>query len=84
MEKAGKGISMRISLEGYETGWFGVKIALKDEDIDRLIKSLLFLKNRSDPETHFHISNSCEDDSRVADIEFYTQLPEEETNASFL
>jgi len=61
---------MFIELENFNTGWVGLKIALKTKDIDTLINNLILLKK--EPSQHFHLSSSdFEGENGVSDIEIY-------------
>ena len=48
-------------------GWIDVSIALRAEEIDPLIKSLLALKE--DTTKHFHLRNTFEETKGVADLQ---------------
>jgi len=59
---------MEITLEDFKTGWFGLSIALTDEDIARLIQHLEQLRTSKD---HFHIrNNTFEGVGGIGDVEF--------------
>ena len=60
---------MFLKLEDYNTGWIGLKIAIKTNDIDILIQNLELLKDN--PSQHFHISSNFEGETGVGDIEIY-------------
>jgi hypothetical protein len=62
---------MNIEIEDFKTGWIGLKIGLKPEDIDNLIKRLELLKQGA--EKHFHIFSDYEGPIGVGDIELYVQ-----------
>ena len=62
---------MNVELEDYETGWYGIKIGIKESEIDIMIERLKSLKKEKD--RHFHLSSSFEEEGGVADIEFFFQ-----------
>ena len=64
---------MRIDIKDFETGWYGLTLHLKPEDIDRLVEFLMAA--RSDKAYHFHIYSTAMDkqSTGVADIEFIYQ-----------
>ena len=65
---------MNVELENYETGWYGIKIGMKENEIDIMIEKLKLIKKEKD--RHFHLSSSFEEESGVADIEFFFQKDE--------
>jgi hypothetical protein len=71
---------MNIEIEDFMTGWFGLTIGLKPEDIENLIKRLELL--RQDAERHFHIFSDCEGPGGVGDIEFYVQGSDQADNVT--
>ncbi len=71
---------MNIEIEDFNTGWFGLKIGLKLEDIDNLIKRLELLKQSA--EKHFHIFSDYEGHGGVGDIELYVQGNDQADNVT--
>ena len=67
---------MHAKLEDFHTGWYGLTLGLKREEIDKLIAALIHLKKEKD---HFHFRSDFEQDGGVADIEFYF-LPEDKNS----
>ena len=65
---------MYSKLSDWSNGWFGVELALKKEEIDRLITLLEGLK--SDPEQHFHLSSDYRGEGGLGDIEI-SGLPDD-------
>ena len=61
---------MRINIEDFKTGWYGLDIGLKNDEIDLFIDALKNLKQNKD---HFHIRSDCDGSGGVNDIEFYYQ-----------
>ncbi|MBI1423861.1 MAG: hypothetical protein GC149_10385 [Gammaproteobacteria bacterium] len=61
---------MQADLEDFKTGWYGLTLGLKSEEIDKLIAALNHLKTSKD---HFHFRSEFEGDGGVGDIEFYYQ-----------
>ena len=72
---------MRTEIEDFGTGWYGIRLQLKDEDIDRLIEFLRAVK--ADPAYHFHVFSTAMDDQKcgIADIEFAIQSDDVVNNA---
>lgn len=68
---------MEASVEDFGTGWYGVRIGLKADDIDELIVALRALKQEK---THFHLRSDFEGDGGVGDVEMYLQSDEEFSN----
>ncbi|MCM8813162.1 MAG: hypothetical protein NC924_04410 [Candidatus Omnitrophica bacterium] len=61
---------MRIKLEDFKTGWYGLSIGLKKADIEKLISMLSLLLEKKDQ--HFHlVSADPQQNSGVYDIEIY-------------
>lgn len=65
---------MHVELDDFNTGWYGVAISLRNEEIDILIERLNRLKQ--DSTQHFHLSSDYEGDGGVGDIEFSVQIDE--------
>jgi hypothetical protein len=68
---------MRVEIENFNTGWFGLAIGIKNSEIDQLINALKEMKETND---HFHLRSDYEDSGGVADIEFYSQDEKEKNN----
>lgn len=62
---------MYVELEDFKTGWYGISISIRKNEIDVLIEKLEQLKNLEDQ--HFHIRSDFKGEGGVADIEFGTQ-----------
>ena len=60
---------MRIDIEDYKTGWYGVSVRVNLEEIDSIISLLKQIKK--DPMQHFHISSTFEGHRGISDIGFY-------------
>jgi hypothetical protein len=60
-------------LEDFKTGWYGVAIYLREEEIDVLIEHLAELKQSKGQHFHVSISGDCEGEGGIADIEFNVQ-----------
>ena len=60
---------MYTELEDFKTGWIGIKLALKADEIDLLVENLKFIKNN--PGQHFHLVGDCQGEAGVSDIEVY-------------
>ncbi len=73
---------MRVELEDFKTGWFGVGVAIRLEEIDTLITLLNRLKN--DPSQHFHIAGNFEGDGGVSDISFHLAEGDVKDNSQVL
>ena len=58
---------MFVELEDFKTGWYGINISLRNDEIDVIIERLIKLKK--DSNQHFHISSDYEGDGGVGDIE---------------
>ncbi|MDY7038481.1 MAG: hypothetical protein SV375_20285 [Thermodesulfobacteriota bacterium] len=69
---------MNVELEDFKTGWYGIYIGIKHEEIDVLIERLRSLKR--DKDQHFHISSDYGGSGGVGDIEFSIQGDNEESN----
>ena len=61
---------MYTDIEDFRTGWFGVRIGIKEREIDEFISALQILKQRKD---HFHLRSDYEGPGGIADIEVYLQ-----------
>jgi hypothetical protein len=72
---------MRVSLEDWKNGWFGIELSIAAPEIDRLISLLQELK--ADPEQHFHISSDYKGIGGVGDIEVFVK-PDDAPDNLFL
>jgi len=59
---------MNAELEDWKNGWFGLRLSLAPNEIDRLIELLKSIK--ADPEQHFHVSSKYQAAGGLGDIEF--------------
>jgi hypothetical protein len=59
---------MKIELEDFKTGWYGITCGLKSDQIDSLINRLKELKENHG---HFHFRSNYKGAGGVGDIEFY-------------
>ncbi len=73
---------MYVDITSSDEGWHGLSIAIKKEEIDSLINLLEMIKNDNDQ--HFHITNHFDDESGVADIEFYIKDEKQKDNMALL
>jgi hypothetical protein len=71
---------MRVDIEDFTTGWFGLTVGLTRPEIDAFIQRLIAI--RDDPSGHFHFRSNYEGSGGVGDIEFYVRSPEEPNNMS--
>ncbi len=62
---------MYVELENFETGWYGVSLGLKKEEIDGLIEQLMNLKTHLGQ--HFHLTSYYKGEGGIGNIEFYVQ-----------
>ncbi len=58
---------MNVTIEDFNTGWFGLEIGLTDSDITTLIDCLTELRSTR---SHFHARSRFEGEGGVGDIEF--------------
>lgn len=72
---------MRVDLDDWKNGWFGIGLAIAPSEIDRLISLLQELK--ADPDQHFHISSDYKGAGGVGDIEVFVK-PDETPDNLFL
>lgn len=71
---------MRVDIEDFKTGWFGLGIGLRPSEIPYLIDVLTRLQDTTAERPHFHIVSKCDGPTpAVADIEFYI-LPDEQAD----
>ena len=59
---------MNADLEDFKTGWFGLFIGLKSQEIEELIGALEDLKKYK---SHFHFRSTFEGNGGIGDIEVY-------------
>ena len=70
---------MRCEIEDFKTGWFGLQLAFRPEEIDKLIANLQELK--AGGLGHFHFRRDDWDDvPGAADVEISLLGPEEQDN----
>ncbi len=70
---------MNAILHNYGTGWVGVSLALKSEEIDELCRRLRQLQNGE--VGHFHLRcDDLEGQEGLADVSISTQGPDELDN----
>lgn len=62
---------MRLGLDDWKNGWFGVDVALHPSEIDELIELLRMLKE--DPEQHFHLSSNYSGGGGVGQVTFFVE-----------
>jgi len=62
---------MKIQIEDFETGWFGISMGIKKSEIDILIEGLKNLKRNE--AQHFHVRSNYEGDGGVGDIELFIE-----------
>jgi len=68
---------MKVEIEDFNTGWFGLVIGIKNSEIDQLINAL---KKMKESNGHFHLRSDYEGSGGVGDIEFYSQDEKEKNN----
>jgi hypothetical protein len=59
---------MHAELDNFGTGWYGVMLGLKEDEIDHLIAALNELKREK---THFHFRSEFKGDGGIGDVEIY-------------
>jgi hypothetical protein len=69
---------LHAELEDFKTGWYGVAIYLREKEIDVLIEQLAELRQSKDQHFHISISDNCEAEGGIADIEFNVQEGEQD------
>ena len=67
---------MKTKVEIFPSGWIGLSLSLKAEEIDVLISRLQYLKSKSDGHFHFHGADHSGTPG-IADIEISFSPPEE-------
>ncbi len=60
---------MNVEMDDFKTGWYGIAIGIKPDEIDMLIGRLISIKNKSNQ--HFHITSDYEGEGGIGDIEIY-------------
>jgi len=65
---------MRVEIEDFKTGWFGLTVGIKSSEVDLLLNALKKLKKT---DGHFHMRSDYKGNGGVADIEFYAQSENE-------
>jgi len=70
--------TLHAELEDFKTGWYGVAIYLREEEIDLLIEQLAGLRRSKDQHSHISISGASEAEGSIADIEFNVQEGEQD------
>ena len=68
---------MKVEIEDFNTGWFGLVVGIKNSEIDQLINALNKMKETNG---HFHLRSDYEGSGGVGDIEFYSQDEKEKNN----
>ena len=68
---------MQSNIEDFKTGWYGISLGLKSDEIDQLIIALQKLKNER---SHFHLRSDFEGSGGIGDIELYYQTDEQPSN----
>ena len=63
---------MRAEIEDFGTGWFGVRLGLRHQDIELLILRLEQLRVAPLGE-HFHLRGNYQGAGGVADVEIYLE-----------
>ena len=62
---------MKIQIEDFKTGWFGISMGIKKSEIDILIEGLTNLKKNT--AQHFHVRSNYEGKGGVGDIEIFIE-----------
>lgn len=68
---------MQADLEDFKTGWYGLTLGVKHDDIDQLIAALQHLKTSKN---HFHFRSDFQGNGGIGDIEFYYQTDDNNDN----
>lgn len=68
---------MKGEIEDFGTGWFGLRLGIKESEIDQLIAALTDLRSSR---SHFHIRSSFEGKPGIGDIELYWTTEEGHQN----
>ncbi len=69
---------MRVTLNDWKNGWFGIELAMGTLEIDELIALLQDLK--ADPDQHFHITSDYKASGGVGDIQIFVKSNGESDN----
>ncbi len=69
---------MKIEIENFNTGWYGLQLGIKENEIDSLIDCLEMLRTQS----HFHLRSDFEGHGGIGDVEIYLQSDEIDNNIS--
>lgn len=59
---------MRVEIEDFKTGWYGIAIGMDNDQIEKMIGALKRLQKTKE---HFHFRSDFKGERGVADIEFY-------------
>lgn len=73
---------MHSKLDDWNNGWFGLQLALKRDEIDRVIELLQMLKD--EPDQHFHLSSDYKGKGGLGDIEIFVQPQDQVSNMELL
>ena len=68
---------MKAEIEDFKTGWYGISIGLKSENIDTFIQALQKLKHTK---SHFHLRGDYEGVGGIGDIEIYWEQESDADN----
>lgn len=67
---------MKLDLEDFNTGWYGVQFGIKENEIDYFIECLKKLRTQS----HFHLRSDFDREGGIGDVEIYLQSDDTENN----
>lgn len=68
---------MQSDIEDFKTGWYGISLGVKSEEIDQFISALQELKKEK---THFHFRSEFKGQGGIGDIEIYYQTDDQSSN----
>jgi hypothetical protein len=68
---------MKGDIENFQSGWSGIRIGIKNSEIDDLIASIETLRTT---DSHFHLRSDFNGDSGIGDIEIYHMEDNESDN----
>ncbi len=68
---------MQSEIEDFKTGWYGISLGVKSDEIDQLIAALQKMKKEK---THFHFRSDFEGTGGIGDIELYYQANDQGSN----
>ena len=71
---------MRVAIEDWKNGWYGIRIGIDRDEVSSFIKLLGMIKE--DPDQHFHISSDYKAAGGVGDIEISIREENEKHNMS--